>query len=131
MRNYFLAFLLLPIAVAYISNFIPRLDGIYFLWQFAKFPYVGTVVLLALPIWHAKTFSRILLLSILAPFLMSALELILIIAIDPPELRSMARVIQLWVAVVPLTIAVSFMFVALSWGFFALARKLRWVKALP
>jgi hypothetical protein len=30
-----------------------------------------------------------------------------------------------------MTVIVSFVFVALSWAFFAVARKLRWVKALP
>jgi hypothetical protein len=130
MRSYFLAFLLVPIAVAYISRVFPPLDGMYFLWQFANIPYVVTVALLALPIWRARTFSRVLLLSMFAPLLMRALELIYLIAIDPPELRSMARVLQLC-SVVPLTIAISFVFVALSWGLFALARKFRWVTALP
>jgi|HubBroStandDraft_1064217.scaffolds.fasta_scaffold163506_1 hypothetical protein len=131
MRTYFLAFLLLPIAVAYISRVIPPLDGIYFLWQFSKVPYVATVVLLASFIWRAKTSSQVILLSIFAPLLMSVLELIFIIAIDPPELRSMARVFQLFGSVVPLTFIVSSVFVGLSWGFFALARKLHWVKVLP
>jgi hypothetical protein len=131
MRTCFLAFLLLPIAVAYISRFIPPLDGIYFLWQFAKIPYVATAVLLALFIWRAKTFSRMLMLSILAPFLMSALEAIFVVAIDPPELRSIARVLQIIGSVVPLTIIVSFVFIALAWSFLALARQLRWVTFLP
>jgi len=130
MRTFFLAFLLLPIAVAYISYVISPLNGMYFLWQFAQVPYIATVALLALFIWRAKTFSRILLLSILAPLFMSAMEWIFMIAIDPRELRSMARVFQL-LSVVPLTITVSSVFVALSWGFFSLAQKLRWVKALP
>jgi hypothetical protein len=130
MRSYFLAFLLVPIAVAYICKVFPPLDRIYFLWQFANIPYVATVALLALPVWRARTFSRVLMLSMLAPLLMSALELIFMIAIDPPELRSMTRVLQLC-SVVPLTIAVSSVFVALSWGVFALARKFRWVTALP
>jgi hypothetical protein len=130
MRTYFLAFLLLPIAVAYISSISP-LDGIYFIWQFAKIPYIATVVVLALFIWWAKTHSRMLLLTFLAPVLMSFLELVFMIIIDPPELRSLSRVLQLFGSVVPLTAIVSFVFVSLSWGFFAVVRKLRWVKVLP
>ncbi len=130
MRTYFLAFLLLPIAVAYASMNSP-LDGIYFIWQFAKIPYLATVVLLAVFIWRAKTYSRILMLTFLAPVLMSFLELIFMVIVDPPELRSMSRVFQLFGSVVPITIIVSFVFVALSWAFFSVARKLHWIKALP
>jgi hypothetical protein len=130
MRTYFLAFLLLPVAVAYASRNSP-LDGIYFIWQFAQVPYLATVVLLAVFIWRAKTHSQILLLTFLAPVLMSFLELVFMVIIDPPELRSMSRVFQLFGSVVPMTVIVSFIFVALSWAFFAVARKLRWVKALP
>jgi hypothetical protein len=91
MRTYFLVFLLLPIAVAYASRNSP-LDGIYFIWQFAKIPYLATVVLLAVFIWRAKTYSQILLLTFLAPVLMSFLELVFMVIIDPPELRSMSSV---------------------------------------
>jgi hypothetical protein len=131
MRTFFLAFLLVPIGLAYISYVISPLNGMYFLWQFAQIPYAATAALLALFIWRTKTFARILMLSILAPFLMSALESAFMIAVDPPELRSMARVLQLCFSVAPLTIIVSFVFVALSWGFFSIAQKLRWVNALP
>jgi hypothetical protein len=72
-----------------------------------------------------------LLLTFLAPVLMSFLELVFMIIIDPPELRSLSRVLQLFGSVVPLTAIVSFVFVSLSWGFFAVVRKLRWVKVLP
>jgi hypothetical protein len=72
-----------------------------------------------------------LLLTFLAPVLMSFLELVFMVIIDPPELRSMSRVFQLFGSVVPMTVIVSFVFVALSWAFFGVARKLRWLKALP
>ena len=130
MRAFFLASLLLPIAVAYTSYVISPLNGMYFLWQFAQIPYVATVALLALFFWRAKTVSRILILSIIAPLLMGALEWIYMIAIDPPELRTMARVFQLF-DVVPMTIAVSSIFVALSRSFFSLSKKLGWVQILP
>jgi hypothetical protein len=131
MRICFLALLVLPIAVAYIAHAIDPLSGIYFLWQFAQVPYVATAVLLGIFIWLAKTSSRIFLLSIFAPLLMGVMETIFMIVIDPPELRSIARAFQLCVSIAPLTVIVSFLFVALSWGLFAVARKLRWVAALP
>lgn len=130
MRTYFLAFLLLPVALAYASRHSP-LDGIYFIWQFAKIPYLATVILLVVFIWRAKTYSQMLLLTFLAPALMSFFELVFMVVIDPPELRSMSRVFQLFGSVVPMTAIVSFACVALSWAFFAVARKLRWVTALP
>jgi hypothetical protein len=129
-RTFFLALLLLPVAVAYASWHTP-LDGIYFIWQFAKIPYLATVVLLAVFIWRARTYSRMLLLTFLAPALMSFFELVFMVIIDPPELRSMSRVFQLFGSVVPMTVIVSFVCVALSWALFAVARKLRWVTALP
>jgi hypothetical protein len=130
MKAYFLLALLVPIGIAYVFYVASPLSGIYFLGQFAAIPYVVTVAVLALAIWRARTLGRIVLLSVLAPLLMGALEWVFSVAIDPPELRSLDRVFQLS-SVAPMTIAVSFLFVAIAWGFLLLGRRLGWVKAFP
>lgn len=125
-KAFFLATLLLPILVGYLGYFLPALDGVYFLWEFAAIPYFITAGLLALLIYYARTLSQIKVISVCAPVLMSACELAFLVAIDPPELRSFHRVLQLS-SVVPMTIGVAFVFVALSWAAFAVIRKLGWL----
>jgi len=128
-KVFFLVTLLLPILSGYLGYFVPALDGIYFIWQFAAIPYFITAgVLAALLICCTRTLAQIAVISLCAPVLMSAFELAFLVAIDPPELRGFGRVLQLS-SVVPMTIGVAFVFVALSWAAYAAARKLGWVDA--
>ncbi len=129
-KVFFLATLLIPILVGYLGYFLPALDGVFFLWQFAVIPYFITAGVLAMLICFARTRSQLAVISLCAPVLMSALEWAFLVAIDPPELRSFHRVLQL-ASVVPMTIAVAFLFVALSWTAFAVSRKLGWVAGAP
>jgi hypothetical protein len=129
-KAFFLATLLLPILVGYLGYFIPALDGIYFIWQFAAIPYFISAGVLVLLICFARTRSQLAVISLCAPVLMSAFEWAFLVAIDPPELRSFHRVLQL-ASVVPMAVAVAFVFVALSWAAFAALRKFGWVASEP
>jgi hypothetical protein len=125
-KAFFLATLLLPILVGYLGYFVPALDGVFFLWQFAAIPYCITAGVLTLLTLCARNLSQIKVISLCALVLMSAFELALLVGIDPPELRSFDRVLQLS-SVVPMTIGVALVFVALSWAAFVVSRKLGWV----
>jgi hypothetical protein len=125
-KAFFLAALLLPILVGYLGYFVPALDGVFFLWQFAAIPYFITAGVLALLILYARNLSQIKVISLCAPVLMSVFELAFLVAIDPPELRSFDRILQLS-SVVPMTVGVAFVFVALSWVTFLVSRRLGWV----
>lgn len=125
-KAFFLATLLLPILVGYLGYFVPALDRVFFLWQFATIPYFITAALLVLLILCARNLSQIKVISLCAPVLMGVFELAFLVAIDPPELRSFDRVLQLS-SVVPMTIGVAFVFVALSWAAFWVTRKLGWL----
>ena len=89
----------------------------------------------ALECWHvlilrARTLSQMATISFCAPLLMSAAGLAFSAAIDSPELRSFARVLQL-ASIVSMAIAVASALVALSWAAFWIARKLDWVASAP
>lgn len=124
-KVFFLATLLLPILVGYLGYFVPALDGICFLWQFAAVPYFLTAGVLAVLIYFTRTLSQLAAVSLCAPVLMSVFEWAFLAAIDP-EQRSFHRVLQL-ASVVPMTIWVALVFVALSWAAFAVTRQLGWV----
>ena len=129
-KVFFLATLLFPILIGYLGYFLPAFDGVFFLWQFAAIPYFITAGVLALLICLARTLSQLAVISLCAPVLMSVFEWAFLVAIDPAELRSFHRVLQL-ASVIPMTVAVGFVFVALSWAAFAASRKLGWVPAAP
>jgi len=92
--------------------------------------YFVSAGVLAVLIFCARTLSHMATISFCAPLLMSAAELAFLVTIDPPQLRSFARILQL-ALVVPMTIAVASVFVALSWAAFWVARKLDWVASAP
>lgn len=129
-KAFFLTALLLPILVGYLGLFLPALDGVFFLWQVAAIPYFITAGVLALLICFSRTLLQLAVTSLCAPVLMSLCEWAFLVAIDPPELRSFHRILQLS-SVVPMTIAVAFVFVALSWAAFAGLRKLGWLAPAP
>ena len=123
-RAFFVAALLLPIVVGYLGYFVPPLEGFYFLWQFVAVPYVISAVLLAALIARSRSLKRIVMLSMCAPFLMSVATLLFFVVIDPPELRGLARVFQLFMSTAPIALIVSYIFVGIVWAFFALARRI-------
>jgi hypothetical protein len=131
MRTYFLGFLLFPAALAGLSSVFSFTEGLVFVALFALIPYAVTVLVLAPFIWRAPTCTHLLPVAFAAPVLMSVFELAFLMAVDPPELRSLARLFQLFLETVPITLGVSFAFVGLVWGILCLARKLGWVRALP
>lgn len=62
-----LSTLLLPIAIGYLGYFVPPLDGVCFLWQFAVIPYLVSAGVLAVLIFRARTLSHMATISFCAP----------------------------------------------------------------
>lgn len=73
-KTFFLATLLLPVLVGYLGYFLPALDGVFLLWQFAAIPYSITAGVLVILICFARTLSQLAVISLCAPVLMSAFE---------------------------------------------------------
>ncbi len=130
-RAFFFAALLLPIGVGYLGKFVPALDAIYFLWQFAAIPYIVSAIVLAVLLARAQSLSQMTVLTMCAPLLMCVAEWIFFVAIDPPELRGIGRTLQLFLSTTPITLTVAYVFVGITWSLFALCRRIGFITSPP
>ena len=125
-RTFFSCSLALPVVVGALGLAVPALEGVTFVMTFAVIPYLVCASILALPIRLVSTERRLLLLSLAAPWLMSLLLVLFLGAIDPPELRSAGRIVDL-AGVAPISILVSYGYVGLAWLCFSAAKRVRLV----
>ena len=95
--------------------------------MFVAIPYLICACILVPLIRAADTSRKLLSLSLAAPWLMGMVMLIFVAVIDPPELRSAHRLIQL-ADVIPTSAIVGYCYVALAWLAFFAAQKLSLIK---
>lgn len=86
---------------------------------YAAIPYAACAVLLAILLWRSHTQKQLIWLSISAPLFMGVCMYVFFVVIDPSELWSAKRLVQL-LSIIPLSAVVAYCYVALAWiGFLA------------
>jgi hypothetical protein len=126
-KSFFTITLILPIVVGCLGWIFPAMDGVTFIWHYAAVPYVACAGCLALLIRRTTNRSQVAALTICAPLLMCAFMWVYFVVIDPPELRSFARIWQL-ASVVPIVATVGYAFVGFAWVGHVVARRAGWVE---
>jgi len=122
-RTYFMWALLLPIAVGLRGFILSRLEAVTFLMAFAAIPYVVCAIILVVLVRRSHSLRQLMWISIAAPLLMGICMCVFFVAIDPPELRSISRLLQL-TSVIPLSGVIGYCYVAIAWVGFVLGIKL-------
>jgi hypothetical protein len=106
------------------------LEPVSFMMSFAAAPYALSAAALTLLIRRARSTKQLVLISLIAPLIMWVLQGAFLAAIDPPELRSASRLVQLFgpeliAVVIPWAAA----FVLLAWLGYALGRRLQLIRS--
>ena len=125
-RTFFACSLALPIAVGLLGFAVPMLEGLTWIMTFAALPYLVCAFVLAVLVRFASTDRQLFLLSIAAPWFMGLIMLSFLAAIDPPELRSASRLVEL-AHVIPLAALVGYCYVGVVWLGLYVARRHRLV----
>jgi len=128
-RKFFILSLLLPLIIAGLGYAIPGLDGLAFLFAVAAVPYLATALCLGVLIAKARTLRRLLVLSLVAPFLFGALLAAFVMTVGSvPEIQlALGEHASQALGVAFVGGAYAVPCVATAWLLWAAGRRMNWV----